>query len=72
MAQLESVSDSPRDAAMDRFVNRENIERYRRLASESTDATERLLILRLLAEERARFKLEFKAATATWRAPGAL
>jgi hypothetical protein len=57
---------------MDRFVNRENIERYRRLASESTDATERLLILKLLAEERARFKLEFKAAGATWRAPGAL
>jgi hypothetical protein len=44
--------------AMDRFVNRENIDRYRRLASEATDATERLKILELLAEEEAKFKLE--------------
>ena len=47
---------------MDRFVKRENIERYRGLASESTNAAERLRILRLLAEERAKFKLEFKVA----------
>ena len=43
---------------MDRFVNRENIKRYRKLASESTKATERLQIMTLLAEEEAKFKLE--------------
>ena len=43
---------------MDRFVNRENIKRYRKLASESTNATERLRIMTLLAEEEAKFKLE--------------
>ena len=45
---------------MDRFVNRQNIERYRRLADETTDATERLRVIKLLAEERAKFKLKFK------------
>jgi hypothetical protein len=44
--------------AMDRFVSRENIERYRRLSAETADATERLRILKLLAEEEAKFKLE--------------
>jgi hypothetical protein len=44
--------------AMDRFVTRENIERYRTLASESTDAAERSRIMKLLAEEDAKFKLE--------------
>jgi hypothetical protein len=44
--------------AMDRFVNRENIDRYRRLANESTDAAERLQLMKLLAEEEAKFKLE--------------
>ncbi len=45
--------------AMDRFVNRENIDRYRRLASETTDAVERSRIMKLLAEEEdAKFKLE--------------
>ena len=43
---------------MDRFVSRENIRRYRRLASESTDAAERSRIMKLLAEEEAKFKLE--------------
>jgi RNA 3'-terminal phosphate cyclase len=43
---------------VDRFVNRENIKRYRKLASESTNATERLRIMTLLAEEEAKFKLE--------------
>ena len=52
---------------MDRFVNRQNIERYWGLASGSTNDAERLRILRLLAEERAKFKLEFKVA-ATVRA----
>ena len=43
---------------MDRFVNRENIKRYRKLASASTDAAERLRIMKLLAEEEAKFKVE--------------
>ena len=43
---------------MDRFVNRENIKRYRRLASASTDAAERLRIMKLLAEEEAKFKVD--------------
>ena len=53
---------------MDRFVNRQNIERYRRLASEATNATERLQILELLAEEEATFKLEFNVPS--WCARG--
>jgi len=44
--------------AMDRFVSRENIKRYRHLASESTNAAERSKIMRLLADEESKFKLE--------------
>jgi hypothetical protein len=47
---------------MDRFVNRQNIERYRRLAIEKTNATDRLQIMKLLAEEEAKFKLELRTA----------
>ena len=36
---------------MDRFVNRQNIDRFRKLASETTDAAERQQIMRLLADE---------------------
>jgi hypothetical protein len=43
---------------MERFINRQNIDRYRRLASKTTNATERQQILRLLAEEEAKFKLD--------------
>lgn len=43
---------------MDTFVTQENIKRYRKLASETTNAIERLRIMTLLAEEEARFKLE--------------
>ena len=43
---------------MERFINRQNIDRYRRLASETTNATERQQILRLLADEEAKFKLD--------------
>jgi len=43
---------------MDRFVSRENIQRYRELPSESTSAAERSRILKLLAEEEAKFKSE--------------
>jgi hypothetical protein len=63
------VSDKPLGAAVDRFVDRENIERYRTLASESTGVAERLRILKLLADERAAFKLEFQAAAAKVRVP---
>lgn len=41
---------------MDRFINRQNIDRYRRLASETTDAAERQQLIRLLAEEEAKFR----------------
>ena len=44
--------------AMDRFVSRENIERYRRACERNDDAAERSRILKLLAEEEAKFKLE--------------
>jgi hypothetical protein len=40
------------------FVSQENIRRYRKLASVSTDSTERSQILKLLAEEQAKLKLE--------------
>jgi hypothetical protein len=43
---------------MDRFVNQQNIARYRKLASEATDATQRQQIMRLLADEEAKFKLD--------------
>ncbi len=44
--------------ALDRFVSRENITRYRHLASESTGFAERTTIMKLLADEEAKFKLE--------------
>ena len=44
---------------MDRFVNRQNIERYRRL-KETPNAAERLQIMKLLAAEEAKFRLEFR------------
>jgi hypothetical protein len=40
---------------MDRFVNDENLERFRRLASAATSEAERKTLLGLLAEERAKF-----------------
>ena len=43
---------------MDNFVSQENIRRYRKLASASTDSTERSQIMKLLAEEQAKLKLE--------------
>jgi hypothetical protein len=45
---------------VDRFVNEKNIERYRRL-KETPDAAGRRQIMRLLAEEEAKFKLEFRS-----------
>jgi hypothetical protein len=54
---------------MDRFVTRQNIERYRRLADKTTDATERLRIIKSMAEEWAYFELELKVRCrgAPWR-----
>jgi hypothetical protein len=52
------MSDSLQKAAMDGFVSRESIRRYRKLASEPTDAAERSRIMKLLAEEEAKFKSE--------------
>jgi len=43
---------------MDRFITRENIKRYRKLASEATDAVERSRIMKLLAEEEAKLNSE--------------
>ena len=43
---------------MDNFVRQENIRRYRKLASASTDSTERSQIMKLLAEEQAKLMLE--------------
>jgi hypothetical protein len=47
------------EAAMDRFMDRQNVGLYRRLR-EAPDADERLQIMKLLAEERAKFRLEFQ------------
>jgi hypothetical protein len=57
-AQHSKMSNGPQEAAMDSFVSRENIRRYRKLASESTDATVRSQIMKMLAEEETKFKLE--------------
>jgi hypothetical protein len=47
---------------MDRFINRQSIERYRKLANETTGATEWLQVMKLLADEEAKFRLEVRAA----------
>jgi len=39
---------------MDRFIRRENIERYRRLLTETTDEAQRRQLLTLIAEEEAK------------------
>ena len=44
---------------MDRFLDRQNIELYRRLR-ETPSAAERRQIMKLLAEEKAKFKLELR------------
>ena len=46
--------------AMDRFVTRENIKRYRKLASAMTDSTERSRILKFLSDEVAKVKAELR------------
>lgn len=49
---------------MDRFVNDQNLERYRKLASASTGEGERKILLGLLADEEAKF-IELQKARAT-------
>jgi hypothetical protein len=44
---------------MDRFMERRNVELYRRLR-ETPNSNERLQIMKLLAEEEAKFKLELQ------------
>jgi hypothetical protein len=44
---------------LDRFVSRQNIERCRRLANQTTSGAERLQVMKLLAEDEANFRLEF-------------
>ena len=46
---------------MDRFFNSQNVERYRKLASEVTSEAERNLLLTLLAEEKAEFVREARS-----------
>jgi hypothetical protein len=46
-------------AKLDEFVRATNVERYRRMLSESTDDLERQTILKLLSEEMARQKTMF-------------
>ena len=52
--------NTPQKTAMDRFVTRENIERYRKLASKSIDAAERSRIMKLLADEVTKIKFELR------------
>ena len=42
---------------MDRFLQDQNIARYRRLRDSSTDETERRMIIKLLVEEMAKLKM---------------
>jgi hypothetical protein len=41
---------------MERFVNQQNIERYRKLLDISTDEPQRRLIFKLLSEEQEKFR----------------
>jgi hypothetical protein len=50
-----------REDAMERFFSERNIERYRMLAN-PTDETQRKMILKLLAEERAKLREEIAQA----------
>jgi hypothetical protein len=44
------------EANMDRFIRRQNVERYRRLLERVTEESDRQTITNLLAEERQRQK----------------
>jgi hypothetical protein len=41
---------------IDRFIRRQNVERYRRLLESTEDETQRRLVLKLLAEEQQKQK----------------
>ena len=47
---------------MDRFVNEQNLARFRRLASATINSAERKMLLVLLAEEEAKFKARVATA----------
>jgi hypothetical protein len=49
---------------MDRFLSRQNIERYRKLR-QTRNAAERRQIMKLLAEEKAKFTLELRTVDLT-------
>jgi hypothetical protein len=58
--------DAPRtasDSGMARFLNPINIERYRRLASQKTNATKRARLLKILAAEWTAFIRECDASS---------
>jgi hypothetical protein len=55
---VRSVGPIALEADMDRFLRRQNIDRFRSLAAKSTDVSERRSILNLLAEEEAKFRLD--------------
>ncbi len=49
---------------IDRFVNNQNLERFRRLANDATTEAERKILLDLLAKEQVKFIELQKAETA--------
>jgi len=53
------------EPGMSRFFNTENLDRYRRLASDLTTAAERQQVLELLAKEMSTFRNERKKAVAS-------
>jgi len=57
----EEKQEQYREGAMERFFSERNIERYRMLAN-PRDETQRQMILKLLAEERAKLREEIAQA----------
>ena len=53
------------EPGMSRFFNTENLDRYRKLASDVTTAAERQQVLELLAKEMSTFRDESKRAVAS-------
>jgi hypothetical protein len=48
------VGIDPLEAAMEKFIHRQNLEHYRKLLAETTDEVKRQTIRKLLAEEEAK------------------
>ena len=61
---MPTAATAERAMNMDRFVNEQNLERLRRLASATITVAERKILLVLLAEEEAKFIALNKARTA--------